>query len=230
MNEPDGHLSNEDEADLVALADGCLYGGRRVDLEARMASDPTLADALAQQRAALAMLAAVSAPPPHALRDRIEELEHARRRRRRRRRRRWVPAAGIAVATVTAAVLVLVAGGGPAVDDVLAAGARPATAPAALAKPVDGVWFPTYEKWRTTGERTDVVDGRTTRTVFYERDGKTIAYTIVTGPALEENGSLHAVTGTDGRVAVTWTRRGRTCVISGSGIDARTLAGLAVWG
>jgi anti-sigma factor RsiW len=229
MTRTDGHLSGEDEADLVALADGCLYGARRTDLEARMASDPALADALAQQRAALAMLASVSAPPPHALRERIGQLESGRRRGRRRLRRRWLPASGLAVATVAAAVLVLV-GGGPAVDDVLAVGARPATASTALGKPVDGVWFPTYEKWRTTGERTDVVDGRATRTVFYERDGRTIAYTIVAGPALEEDGTLHAVTGAGGRTAVTWTRRGRTCVISGSRIDARTLAGLAVWG
>jgi hypothetical protein len=227
MTAPDRHLSPQDEADLVALADGCLYGSRRVDLEARMAGDPELAAALEQQRAAIAMLHAVRTSPPDALRDRIHTLKTTRRRRR--VRRRWLPVSGLAVATAIAALLVLVAGASPAVDDVLAVGARPATAPAALGKPVEGVWFPTYEQWRESGERTDVVDGRSTRTVFYEHGAKTIAYTIVSGPALEQDGRLHAVSGPGGRTAVTWTRRGRTCVISATGVDARTLAGLAVW-
>ena len=126
--------------------------------------------------------------------------------------------------------MVLLAAPGPAIDDVLAVAARPATAPAALDREFEGVRFPSYEKWRATGERTDVIDGRDVRTVFYEgRDGRTIAYAIVAGPALSPEDALRSVRGPDGVVAVTWTRHGRTCVIAASGGDADALARLAVW-
>jgi hypothetical protein len=105
---------------------------------------------------------------------------------------------------------------------------RPATAPATLEREFEGVRFPSYEKWRATGERTDVIDGRDVRTVFYARDGRTIAYAIVAGPALSEEDALRTVRA-DGQVAVTWTRSGRTCVIASAGGDARALARLAVW-
>ena len=54
--------------------------------------------------------------------------------------------------------------------------------------------FPSYEQWRATGERTDVIDGRVdVRTVFYERDGREIAYAIVAGPALSPEDTLRSV-------------------------------------
>ena len=73
-----------------------------------------------------------------------------------------------------------------------------------------------------------MIDGRDVQTVFYARDGKTIAYAIVDGPPLSDDGSLQVVR-SGGQVAVTWTRAGRTCVIVGSGADADALARLAVW-
>ena len=111
----------------------------------------------------------------------------------------------------------------------LAVALRPATAPAALSA-FEGMRFPHYEKWRATGERTDVIDGRRVRTVFYERDGRTIAYAIVAGPALRRRRrAVRAVRGDGDVVAVTWTRHGRTCVIASVGGDADALARLAVW-
>jgi len=65
------------------------------------------------------------------------------------------------------------------------------------------------------------------RTVFYARDGREIAYSIVAGPALSDDSALRTVR--DGSLsAVTWTRDGRTCVIVGTG-DPEVLARLAVW-
>ena len=143
---------------------------------------------------------------------RVEELETEQPALA--RRRPWRPAAALALAAVMAAFVVLLAAGGPAVEQVLAVAARPATAPAALDRGFEGVRFPRYEKWRATGERTDVVDGRSVRTVFYEgRDGRVIAYAIVAGPALSAEEALRVVRD-DGVVAVTWTRDGRTCVIA----------------
>jgi hypothetical protein len=103
----------------------------------------------------------------------------------------------------------------------------PATAPAASGEAFEGIRFPLYEQWRMTGARSDVIDGRRARTVFYERGGRTIAYTIVAGAALDDAGELRAVRGPGEVVAVTWTRAGRTCVIAGSGVDADLLARLA---
>ena len=228
MTGPLEHLPPEDEADLAALADDALYGPRRSELESRLTAEPGLAAALGRQRAALSTLAASAPVAPPGLRLLVEELEAGRPVMRRRRVRRLWPVAALAVAAAVAAFVVLLAARGPVVEDVLAVGLRPATAPATLSRPFEGVRFPSYEKWRATGERTDVVDGRAVRTVFYERDGRVIAYAVVAGPALAEDGTLRVVR--DGeQVAVTWTRDGRTCVIAGLGGDADALARLAVW-
>jgi anti-sigma factor RsiW len=223
MTGPIENLPPDDEADLAALADGALYGPRRAALEARLAREPSLAAAFEQQRAVVSMLAASAPRAPLSLHLLVEELEVAQPVRR----RRW-PAAALAVAATVAAFVALLAAQGPAIDDVLAVAARPATAPASLSRPFEGVRFPSYERWRATGERTDVIDGREVRTVFYERDGRVIAYAIVAGPALADDGALRTIR-RDGQVAVTWTRDGRTCVIAGSGVDAGVLEKLAVW-
>ena len=226
MTGPIEHLPPEDEADLAALADGSLYGPRRAALEARLRREPELAAALARQRAIVARLIATAPPAPLSLRMKVEELETAPVVLC--RRRPWRPAAALALAAVMAALVVLLAAGGPAVEQVLAVAARPATAPAALDRGFEGVRFPHYEKWRATGERRDVIAGREVRTVFYARDGRVVAYAIVAGPALSRDEALRVVRA-DGHVAVTWTRRGRTCVIASRGGDAEALARLAVW-
>ena len=188
------------------------------------------ATALEGQRAALDLIAASSIPAPLALRMRVEEMEAAARPAVRPWAfgRRLLPAAALAFAATLAALVVMIGGGGPAVDDVLAVALRPATAPAALDEQFEGVRFPSYEQWRQTGARTDEIGGRKIRTVFYERDGRTIAYSIVAGPALSEDGALRVVRAGD-TAAVTWTRHGRTCVIAAAGVDSETLAKLAVW-
>jgi anti-sigma factor RsiW len=227
------HLPPADEADLVALADGCLSGSRRTELEARVAADPVLAAALERQRAALARLAAATLSAPPALRERVEALQAVRPAAAMPwcawPRRRVLSMATVAIAATLIAFVALLAGRGPAVDDVLAVALRPATAPATTSEAFEGIRFPHYEKWHATGARTDVIDGRRVRTVFYEREGRTIAYAIVAGPALDDDGELHAVRGPGDVVAVTWTRSGRTCVIAASGVGADVLARLAVW-
>ena len=222
------HLARDEEADLAALADGLLSGPRRSELDARVADEPALAEALERQRAALAMIAGAAVPAPLDLRLRVQELRAATAPRRLRPRRPAIAAAFALAATLMAFTLLL-AGRGPVVDDVLAVALLPATAPAATGEAFEGIRFPHYEKWRATGVRTDEIDGRRVRTVFYERDGRTIAYAVVAGPALDDVGELRAVRGDGGVVAVTWTRRGRTCVIAASGVDADVLARLAVW-
>ena len=226
MNEPIEHLPPEDEADLAALADGSLYGPRRAALEARLRVEPELAAALARQRAVVARLIATAPRAPLSLRMYVEELEAAPVVAR-RGWRLW-PAAAVAFAASVALFVAVLAAPGPAIDDVLAVAGKPATAPAALEREFEGVRFPTYEKWRAVGERTDTIEGRRVRTVYYRGDGRVIAYAIVAGPALSDEAALRSVRDDD-VVAVTWTRHGRTCVIASVGGDARDLARLAVW-
>ena len=222
MNEPQTHLPPEVEADLVALADGNLSPVRRIEVEARVAAEPALAAALEQQRCALSLLAGLNQPAPLDLRRRVCEL---RRRRRGLVLRRWLPLGFVATATAAAALMLLLAGGAPAVDDVVAVALRPATARPAGTEQLDGLRFPRPANWRAVGVRSDTVDGRSTRTVFYERDGKRVAYTIVAGPPLDDrSGHLRS----RGRAVFEWVRDGHTCVISGS-VDDALLAKASHW-
>ena len=188
-----------------------------------MAAEPALAAALEQQRAALSLLAELTQPAPLALRRRVCEL---RSRRRQIRLRRWLPVGFAATATATAALMLLLAGGAPAVDDVVAVALRPATAQPAGAEQLEGLRFPRPDRWQAVGVRADTVGGRRTRTVFYERAGRRIAYTIVAGPPLDDG--ARQLRTDDGRAALEWVRDGHTCVISGA-VDPALLAQVSRW-
>lgn len=242
-------LPDDLAADLAALADGRLHPGRRAAVKERVAAEPSLAAALERQRAAIRTVAAAAAEveAPHALRVRIDALGRAPSRRP---ARRWLPFAGLAGAAAAVLLALVVAGGGGLdVRATLAAALRPGVATASvlpgggplLAEQVDGVDFPHYgEKfgWEPQGVRSDRIEGRDMRTVFYEREGRRIAYTIVAGEALEPPSDAASLTveGTPlralragGREVVTWERQGRTCVLSGAGVARGELAELAAW-
>jgi anti-sigma factor RsiW len=258
-NEPPD-LSAEDEADLVGFVDGRLDPDQRARVEARAAKDPAYKSALlSQQVGRNAITAAAEATgAPLALKTRVEEMGAARGRRHgvrgpsartRLGGLRW-PAAGV-LATGVAAVLaaIVLVGGGPGIEDVAAAAVRPPTAavapvPAAsklLKERVDSVIFPNYVGkfgWQAVGTRTDEIGGRRTRTVFYEKGGRRIAYTVVAGEALDQPGDADRATveGTvvralraQGRNVVTWRRRGHTCVLSSKDVPLAELIALAGW-
>src|SRR3954451_15547854 len=120
-------LSAEDEADLVAYVDGRLDPERRAHVEARAASDPAYAAALARHREGHAAIAhaAETTGAPLALRSRVEAMGAARERRQGARGPsartrlggiRW-PAAGVVAAGVAAVIAaVMLVGGSPGVD------------------------------------------------------------------------------------------------------------------
>ena len=93
--------------------------------------------------------------------------------------------------------------------------------------------------WTPVGARTDDLDGRTATTVFYEKDGMRIGYTIVDGEYIDppDGARTTRVGGTefatferaDGARAVTWERDGRTCILSGAGVADANLVKLAAW-
>jgi hypothetical protein len=140
-------------------------------------------------------------------------------------------------------------GGAPSTEAMLAAATRPPTGtvsldprqPALLRERVESVPFPNFAAkfgWEATGVRTDEIGGRSTRTVFYRKDGRRIAYTIVAGEALDFPGQAAKETrdGVDlrtfqdgDRTVVTWRRDGQTCVLSSTDVPRDELLTLASW-
>ncbi len=111
-----------------------------------------------------------------------------------------------------------------------------------LAASVDGVAFPywgTHFGWRSTGTRTDTVDGRTITTVFYEGSrGRRVGYAIVAGSAPSQitggvverrDGTAYRLLTIKGAPVVAWMREGHLCIVSGHGVDGATLLRLASW-
>jgi hypothetical protein len=236
---------------LASLADGSLHGYERAELEARLASSPRLRAALERQRAGAAVLRSVELAAPAELRARVEAARASARPKA--RRRRWAIAGPIAAAAAAAALiaaLVLPSGAGnPTLPEVASLQQGSATAAVGvdpsneklLAADVEGVPFPNWKGefgWLHAGIRTDRLDDRTAKTVFYRHAGKRIAYTIVSGDGIRApadsrltrlNGvNLHSFEG-DGKRVVTWWRNGRTCVLSASGVPEHELLAMASW-
>jgi len=247
-------MPEADEAALAAYADGRLGPADRAELEARLEREPALAAALERQRAGLTAItaAAESVSAPLALRSRIEAMQRDGATPRRRRWPRgwgWLPSAALATAALAAVAIVIAFSGGPATSEVLAAATRPSVAavqldpdqPRLLQDQVDDVRFPNYEGkfgWEAVGTRTDEIGGRKTKTVFYRKEGRRIAYTIVEGEQLawppgadkteQEGTKLRTFTDGD-RTVVTWRRKGRTCVLSATNVPVDQLLELAAW-
>ncbi len=238
-------------AELTALADGTLQGRRRAQLLAEIGRSPELAERFEKQRRAVAALRSVDERAPAWLRARLEP--ESRRRRRRRLSFSMPLAGGLAAGAAFAILLVLLlpgGAGGPTVVEASELAAQRAEAPApgpVRSKPAlldvraEGLAFPNWAEafgWRATGRREDEIDGRRAVTVFYEKGGRRIGYTILSGDPIDapdeastanrEGLTLRGLSA-DGRVIVTWLRGGHTCVLSGTDVDAATLLDLAAW-
>jgi anti-sigma factor RsiW len=250
--EPTNGLSDDQLADLARLADGTLPADRRAEVEARVAASPKLSSVVESQRAALdALRGTADTGAPARLRAKVDRQRGAGRRARGRRRR---VGSAIAVAAAVSLALILVLpgafSGGPSVDDAAAlaekppTGAAPGTVPGTpelLRAEVDDVSFPNYAAkfgWKPAGARQDDRSGRDATTVYYENGGRTIAYTIVSGDALDPPPDAASTTRggveyrsfrDDGRPVVTWERDGHTCVLSGKAVRPATLLALADW-
>jgi hypothetical protein len=201
-------------------------------------------------------LHAIEVRAPRELHDRIEALVAERSGSRRRPVGGRLQLAGaMALAVIVAALAVSLADSGGSSQLTLGATValtqRPATtsAPAdnphngtELAVAVDDVPFPYWEDrfgWRSTGSRTDNVDGREITTVFYaNRDGQRIGYAIVAGtpaPAVGggivrwRGGTPYRLLRAGSSEVVSWQRDGHLCVIAGRGIGNATLLALASW-
>jgi hypothetical protein len=90
--------------------------------------------------------------------------------------------------------------------------------------------------WRMTGSRQDALEGRTIATAFWERAGKRIAHSVVSGAPVDapadvrrtgRRGVLLRSFDRVGRTAVTWQEGEHTAVISAIGISRAALYALA---
>ena len=251
MPEPSDIPTEDELRDLTALADGRLPRRRAAALEPRIAESPALRRALERQRHAVAALAAVDVSAPAGLRARLAAAEPARERGG----RSWFgwAVAGATALAVAAVAIVLSLGGAsaPTVDQAAGLASRgpagPAPAvdpgqPTLLAAHAEGLAYPNWKRefgWGASGRRADRISGRDATTVFYDNaDGNRIAYTIVSGDPLETDpgaepervDGIELAVGRDGdRTVVTWLRDGHTCVLSGAGVDRRTMLELAAW-
>jgi anti-sigma-K factor RskA len=99
-------------SELAALADGTLPAGRRPAVEARIAESPELAEQLAEQRQAIALVRSAGAgvEAPAALRARIEAQRRPTPAPSARRLRIVIPATAAALALTVAAVAIIGSG------------------------------------------------------------------------------------------------------------------------
>jgi hypothetical protein len=123
----------------------------------------------------------------------------------------------------------------------LAQAASIAARPPTSAKPAVTAWGLEYPDlassagWRAVGSRTDRIGGQTAQTVFYVKDRRLIAYTILSGGRVRIAHGTHIWKRkgrpwygfTDhGRAVVAWERKGHMCVVSANGLRGRGLVEL----
>jgi hypothetical protein len=188
---------------------------------------------------------------PARLHARIE-AERGRRAAPGVRKPAYAVLAGVLAVAVAALALLLPGGtpGSPSVSQAAQLALRGPSGPAPatdatdpqmkLALRLQGLYFPNWATtlgWRPVGVRSDRIGGRPAATVYYQRQGMSVAYTIVGAPALAQPSApvthlrrvaVQALSLRD-RTVVTWRRAGHTCVLSASAVPTRVLEQLANW-
>jgi anti-sigma factor RsiW len=252
--EPTNGLSDDLLADLVRLVDGTLPADRRAEVEARVAASPQLARIVERQGVALdALRGTADTGAPARLRAQVDRRRGSGRAAGRGRTRVVVGGAIAAAASLALALILVLPSafpGSPSVTDAAALAEKPPTqaapggvpgTPQLLRAEVDDVPFPNYAAkfgWKPVGARQDDPSGRGATTVYYEKGGRVITYTIVSGDALDPPSDARSTTRggveyrmfrADGRTVVTWERDGHTCVLSGKTVPPTELLMLADW-
>lgn len=244
----DEEITEQDLADLAALADGSISQKRRACVERRLAGSPRLRSLLAEQRLAVSALREAPEPASEALRTSLRT--HRDRHTKRKALVRKVAVAGAISGLLAAVALSVPGGGGLGVTQFADLGSRPPLAaapptdqvnPGLLGVNVQGVSYPNWEPQfglKPVGMRSDSVQGRSATTVFYKNSTQTVAYTIVSGPPVPAPENANSATSggfafrglrlADAN-AVTWERDGHTCVLTSRDTDQTTLIKLGAW-
>jgi hypothetical protein len=256
--DPINGLSDDQLAELARLADGMLPADRRAELEEQVAASPRLSNIVERQSIALdALRGTADTGAPARLRAHVHRRRGADRaagRGRGRGHRSVVIGGASAAAAAVALALILTLPDarpvGPSVADAAGLAENPPTqaaprgvpgTPQLLRAEVDEVRFPNYAAkfgWKPSGARADDPSAREATTVYYEKGGRTVAYTIVSGDPLHPPSHTRSITRggveyrvfrDDGRTVVTWDRDGRTCVLSSTAARPAELLTLADW-
>ena len=253
MTDVASRLTEQEMADLCALADGTLPDARRAAVEEWVASSPEVRALLERQRRSVAAARATASEEPSAsLAASVATQASDARGGPKRSLMPRLAFGGVAATAATAIVLVLVIGGGtaePSVADAAELAGLPATGPAPprvegrpslLQAEVEGVGFPDFARrygWRAAGVRHATIDGRDATVVYYRKSGREIAYVIVSGSGLPKpsdvsetvrRGVEYETLSSEGHPVVTWERLGHTCVLIGDAPPAELLT-LASW-
>jgi hypothetical protein len=242
----DHPLTDRDRALLVALADGRLRGRRRADAEDRLSGIPGGHELVQRQRRVAATLQG-GPESPASLAMALPEPARAARWRRPTVRLGLAAATAAAVAAAVVAVFAP-SGGGASAADVAVLGTLHATQPAPEPIPAregrlnasfEGVSYPNWGHqfgWHATGARSDEVDGRSTRTVYYEHMGHRIGYTVVSGEPLDLPKGAERISRDGVQIALfrdrdsaVFVRNGHTCILGGHVMQRSTLVKLAAW-
>jgi anti-sigma factor RsiW len=249
----DNHQPSPRElAELSALADGTLDPARRDAVAEHVAASPQLRTLYDREQRVVRSLQAARRRDraPAELRARIEAGRPSPATRVRRRAGYGAAFVGALAVIVLAFVLVLPAGtpGAPTFGEAAALGALAPSAPAPAPDPdapafrlgrnVEDVYFPNWASrlhFYAVGERVDHIGRRLAVTVFYQRQGARVAYTIVAAPALNApaanwiafHGTEFQTLRLDRRNVVTWRRAGHTCILSAVSVPAGLLRTLA---
>ncbi len=114
---------------------------------------------------------------------------------------------------------------------------RPPPSPIPDPGPRDGFSdFAARAGWVPSGAREDSLEGRTISTVFWDRAGRRVAYSMVSGDPVDapddarrtgRRGVLLRSFDVAGRRVVTWNENGHTAVISAVGISRAALYNLS---
>jgi hypothetical protein len=252
--EPIDGLNAGELADLARFFDGTLPADRRAEVAARVAASPQLASIIERQGITVDALGATAEiGAPARLRGQLDRHRHGDLAARGGRRQVVFAGALATVAAVALALALILSGGdsgGPSAADAAALSTKPPTlaapgvvpgVPQLLRAEVDRVPFPNYAAkfgWKPVGARHDAPSGRDATTVYYRRDRRTIAYTIVSGGALDAASGapsthygdiVYRTLRYEHRTALTWERGGHTCVLSGRAVGPAELITLADW-
>jgi hypothetical protein len=214
--------------------------------------EPQVERELAERGRVLIAAVVAETSAPLALRERIER-DRERVRPVVRRRRLGLGASIAAVAAAAATAIVISLGGSPAPSvlatvqvaakgPALPAPKHNAAHPALLRTEIAGVPFPDWNaefQWRASGARRDTIEGRDATTVYYDRGGARLAYTILGGGPIEppdgartmplRGTAFHLLNRGNQRIVV-WDRAGHTCVMSAPAVvPEQRLLELAAW-
>lgn len=253
MNDHDPTLTEQDLADLAALADGSLDASRVAGVEERIAASPAMGAEFARQRRAIDRVVAAQRQvgAPAKLRAKVT-AERARRAPVVRLPRFGLAAGGAALVAVALVVVFFVLPGGVNGERLIAAAAathgnipeRPApqeASPTLLDFEKSGVAFPAYRTkfgWDAVGERDDRVEGRDVATVIYRKGDRAVGYSVVAGGTVSppksartvvQEGNTVRVFNDGPRTIAVVERQGHTCVLSGVDVPDRTIVELAGW-